>query len=51
MSVYFKTTQSKTTINPGKIGKKYLQAYKQVAVKFLLNFTLTPGKANRLLNN
>ena len=51
MSVSFKTTKNKTTINPGKIGKKHSQAYIQVDVKFLLNFTLTQGKANRFLNN
>ena len=43
MSVSFKPTEIKTTVNPGKIFKKYLQAYKQVVVscKLLLDLTLT----------
>ena len=52
ISVSFKIiTETKITIDAGKICKKYLEAYKQIAVKFLLNFTLTQGYANWLLNN
>ena len=43
ISVSFKIIETKITIDAGKICKKYLQAYKQIAVKFLLNFTLTQG--------
>ena len=38
ISVSFKITETKITIDAGKICKKYLEAYKQIAVKFLLNW-------------
>ena len=43
ISVSFKITETKITIDAGKICKKYLEGYKQIAVKFLLNLTLTQG--------
>ena len=43
ISFSFKITETKITIDAGKICKKYLETYKQIAVKFLLNFTLTQG--------
>ena len=43
MSASFKTIQTKTTINPSKICKKYLQAYKQVGVKTTFEFYINPG--------
>ena len=42
LHIYFKTyLKRKSAIDVDKILKKYVQAYKQAAVKFPFNFTLT----------
>ena len=41
MSIYFKTSEKKTPIDPDEILKKYFDVYKQAAGKFALNFKLT----------
>ena len=40
-----------TTIDPGKISKKYLQVYNQVVVKISFEFYINPGLSNWLLGH
>ena len=48
MSVYFKTSEEKTPIDPVEISEEiFLNSYKQAVREFVLNFRLTLGVISR----